>query len=388
MMQDYSRDFGPFDGKVWLNCAHQGPLPRIAVAEAHRAILLKTAPYHLQDELFSDVPRRLKRVLGKLIGVPEEDIILGNSASYGLHLLANGIPWQTGDEVLVVRGDFPADVLPWLGLEKKGVRVRRIQTRMQVLQAEELEAQVTNSTRLLCLTWVHSFNGHAIDLAGLGEICRARGVTFVLNCSQALGTRPLDLAKVAVDAITCVGFKWLCGPYGTGFCWIRPDVRESLDYNQAYWLSVLTAEDLAKEQADVGLRSDLGARRYDVFGTANFFNFMPWTAAVEYLLEKGIERIEAHNNELVSRLIDGLAAQSYALVSPREGTTRSTLVIASHQDASRNSENYEALRRGGVYVAFRAGKLRFSPHLYNTNDEIDHVLSILRSANAKKCRQS
>jgi cysteine desulfurase/selenocysteine lyase len=379
MTKDYSQDFARVEGKVWLNCAHQGPLPNAAVDEAHEAIAWKTTLHLLRDELFFDVPLRLRHALGKLIGTPPEDIILGNSASYGLHLLANGIRWKAGDEVLVVAGDFPADLFPWLGLEKRGINVRFVEPRQEVLQAEELESHLTKSTKLLCVTYVHSFNGHAVDVQKLGELCRAKGVTFVINCSQALGARAFDVSRIAVDAITNVGFKWLCGPYGTGFCWIRPELRESLDYNQAYWLAMLTPEDLAKELPRVTLRSDLGARRYDVFGTANFFNFKPWAAAVEYLLEQGIDRIETHNNSLVSRLIGGLDPKRYDLLSPREGAARSTLVFVSHKDSKRNSEIYESLRKSGVYIASRAGKLRFSPHLYNTHDDIDHALSILQA---------
>lgn len=378
MLQDYSQDFGSFDGKVWLNCANQGPLPSVAVQAAQEAIMWKMALHHLKDELFFEVPHELKNVLGNLIGAPAEDIILGNSASYGLHLLANGIPWQTGDEVLLVKGDFPADILPWLALEKRGVRVHFIEPRHHVLQANELEEHFSKSTRLVCVTWVHSFNGYAVDAQSLGKLCRANDVTFVLNCSQALGTRPFDISTVPVDAVISVGFKWLCGPYGTGFCWMRPELRESLDYNQAYWLAMLTAVDLENEQAEVSLTHS--TRKYDVFGTANFFNFMPWTAAIKYLLERGIGRIETHNSKLVSRLIEGLDPEKYKLCSPLEGTVRSTLVFVSHKDSRQNSEIYESLKSAGVYSALRAGKLRFSPHLYNTEEDIDHALSVLQSA--------
>lgn len=376
----HSRDFGPFDGAIWLNCAHQGPLPRVATEQANEAIAWKTAPYRLKEEYFTEVPQRLKRALGNLINAPAEDVILGNSASYGLHLVANGTRWRQDDEVLVVKGDFPADILPWLGLEERGVRVRLLEPRHHVLQVNELESAATASTRLLCLTWVHSFSGYAADARGLAEACRSRGITLVLNCSQALGTRPLDVSAIPVDAITCVGFKWLCGPYGTGFCWMRPELRESLSYNQAYWQTVLTAKDLMNEQPDLALRPNLGARRYDVFGTANFFNFKPWTAAVEYLLEQGIDRIENENQRLVSRLIAGLDPEKYDILSPRDGPSRSTLVLVSHRDAWRNPSIYEALRKESIYVALRAGKLRLSPHLYNTEDDIDAALAVLRSA--------
>jgi cysteine desulfurase / selenocysteine lyase len=282
--------------------------------------------------------------------------------------------------VLLVKDDFPADILPWLGLEQRGVKVRLIEPQEHVLQPDELESYISVSTKLLCVTWVHSFNGYAVDAQSLGTVCRANGVTFVLNCSQALGTRPFHISTVPVDAVISVGFKWLCGPYGTGFCWIHPELRESLDYNQAYWLATLTAEDLQKEQTEYKVRTDLGARKYDVFGTANFFNFKPWAAAVEYLLNQRIELIDEHNQRLVYRMIEGLDPDKYDVLSPREGAARSTLVLITHKQPSRNIEINDALRESGVHIAFRSGKLRFSPHLYNTDEEMDYALSVLESA--------
>jgi cysteine desulfurase/selenocysteine lyase len=380
MTQNFLSDFGPFDGRVWLNCAHQGPLPRVAADEGREAINWKTAPHRLTTERFGAVPRRLKNAIGQLIGAPPEEIILGNSASYGLHLLANGIPWRVGDEVLLVKGDFPSDILPWLALEKKGVRIRLIEPRHHVLQADELEAHITSATRLLCTTWVHSFSGYAVDERAIGQLCRDRQILFVLNCTQALGARPFSVANAQVDAVVSAGHKWLCGPYATGFCWMRSDLRESLEYNQAYWLAMQTADDLAKEQDEIALRTDLGARTYDVFGTANFFNFKPWAAAIEYLLRQGIERIAEHDAGMVSLLVEGLDPEKYELISPRQGRERSTLVLISHRSPSRNQEIYDALEREMICAAFRRGRLRFSPHLYNTDEDIRRALSVLNSA--------
>ena len=119
-----SDDFGPFHGKTWINCSHQGALPRVAAEAAQEAIAWKQAPYNLTSERLTRVPVRLRAALSRLVGAPPEEIVLANSASYGLHLLANGIPLREGDEVLLVRGDFPSVVLPWLGLEQRGVVVR------------------------------------------------------------------------------------------------------------------------------------------------------------------------------------------------------------------------------------------------------------------------
>ena len=241
MISNFPQDFGPFEGRLWLNCAHQGPLPRVAASAAEEAIAWKRAPWSLTTERFSSVPQRLKQALGRLIDAPADEIILGNSASYGLHLLANGIRWQAGDEVLLLKDDFPSDILPWLTLAERGVSTRFIEPRNFVPQVDELIANITPATKLFCVTLVHSFSGYAVDARAMAEVCRAQGVKFVLNASQALGARPFSVKDTPVDAVVSVGFKWLCGPYGTGFCWLRPELRESLRRTQAYWLSMQTA---------------------------------------------------------------------------------------------------------------------------------------------------
>ncbi len=379
MLLDSHTDFGPFDGRVWLNCAHQGPLPCTAAEEAREAVAWKLRPFELTAERFAEVPARLRRALGHLIGVPADEIILGNSASYGLHLLANSMPWKEGDEVLLVRGDFPSVLLPWLTLESRGVRVRYVEPARHLPDAEELSAALTPRTRLFCTTWVHSFSGTACDLRELGAVCRANGTRFVVNASQALGARPFD-STLPVDAVLGVGFKWLCGPYGTGFLWMRPDLLQSLRIHQAYWLAQMTADDLGKEDSDPRLpEGPPTARRCDVFGTANFFNFKPWAAAIEYLLSVGIERIAEHDQRLVQHLLDGLDPAKFDILSPREPASRSTLVFLSHKESDRNRRLYEHLRANKIDVAYRRGMLRLAPHLYNTMDDMDRTLSALHS---------
>jgi selenocysteine lyase/cysteine desulfurase len=201
-------------------------------------------------------------------------------------------------------------------------------------------------------------------------------VTFVVNGSQAVGATPLDLAALPVDALVSCGFKWLCGPYGTGFCWLHPDLLASLTYRPAYWLGHLTQDDLGQEVA-YRLRDDLGAAGYDVFGTANFLTFRPWTAAVEYLLELGLDRVAAFDQALVERFLKGLDPDRYHLASPRQGPRRSTLVVCGHRQPERNPALYEQLAAAGVDVAFRRGHLRVSPHLYNTPADVDRALEVL-----------
>jgi cysteine desulfurase/selenocysteine lyase len=200
----------------------------------------------------------------------------------------------------------------------------------------------------------------------------------VVNASQALGARALDVRAAPVDAVVCVGFKWLCGPYGTGFCWMKPDLLASLRFNQSYWLAGMTADDLGREGVEVRLpEGPPTARTYDVFGTANFFNFKPWAASVEYLSAQGVDRIAAHDQALVDQFISGLDAKKYDLTSPRSGEARSTLVFVSHRDSRRNDEIHAKLKSAGIGAAYRNGKLRFSPHLYNTSEDVAKALSVL-----------
>lgn len=165
------------------------------------------APATLDDESFFSLPRELKGALGRLIGRPGEEVILGNSTSYGLDLLAHGLELAAGDEVLLVEGDFPATITPWLILEREGVRIRRMRPQPRPITAGQLEAEISPATRVFCSSWVFSFSGEAIDLQTVGRLCRDRGITFVVNASQAIGVRPIALAEMPVDALVSCGFK-------------------------------------------------------------------------------------------------------------------------------------------------------------------------------------
>jgi cysteine desulfurase/selenocysteine lyase len=378
MQASYAQDFGPFEGRIWLNAAHQGPLPRRAAQRAEEAVAWKVAPHRIADEAFVDVPRELRELLGRVIGAPAAEIVLGNSASWGLQVLANGLPWREGDEVVVLADEFPATIFPWLVAERRGVKLRQLELDGHVLEPERLQHELTARTRVVCINWVRSLTGHVVDLSALGRVCADAGVHLVVNATQGIGARPLDVATTQVAAITSSGFKWLCGPYATGFAWIRPDVLETLEPTQAYWLALPdgVALDLDRE-GEHRLRDDLGARAFDVFGTANFLNFMPWAAAVEYLLEQGLDAIADHDQALVERLLEGLADSPFDVVSPTERSERAAIVTVGTGDPGRNRETHRRLDDAGIDIALRGGNLRFSPHLYNTPAEIDRALDVM-----------
>ena len=372
-------DFGPFDGRAWLNCAQQGPLPRAAAQEAERAIAEKVAPARMAEDEFQRVPQRLKQALADFIGARPEEIVLGNSTSYGLQKIANGLDWRAGDEALVVRGDFPASVLPWYTIERRGAKVRFIEPSGPALAAAEVEAALTPRTRVVCATWVNSFNGWTLDLEAVGRVCRRRGALLVLNAAQAIGARGFQVggdAEAPADAVVACGYKWLCGPYATGFAWISPGLLDQLTPDQVNWGAMQQGRTL-DQMRDFELRSDLGAVALDVFCTGHFQSFAPWAAAVEYLGQFGSRAIASYDQQLVEQFAAGLDGRRYSLLSPRQGEARSTLIVISHRERARNPGLHQQLAAEGVDISLREDNLRLSPHLFNTASEIDRALDLL-----------
>lgn len=376
-MSDYTKDFALAPGHVWLNAASEGPLPKVAAEALQEALSWKMSPHLLTIPKFFQVPLDLKKTLAALIRVRPEDIILGNSTTYGLHLLANGLPLKSGDEVIVMRNDFPSDVLPWLHLKERGVEVRQIQGQGLVLSPEDVLQAITPATRVVCLPSIHSFSGLPLDLVEIGQICRRYGILFIANMSQSVGAFETDVGKMPVDAVVCAGYKWLLGPYATGFCWMSEEVRHKLTYPQAYWAALMDASSL-NSTGEIQLPQTRSSARYDVFAAANFFNTVPWKASVEYVMKIGVAEVSRHNAGLVRRFIDGLDGGRYRCLVPKDIAGRSSIVVFSCLDPQRNSRVHAFLNSQGVHTAFWKGNVRVSPHIYNREEDIDNLLSVLR----------
>jgi cysteine desulfurase / selenocysteine lyase len=347
--------------RIWLNTAHQGPLPAVAVEATERALAEKVSPWLIPDEAFEERPARLRSLLADLVGGEPDDIVVGNSTSYGLHLVANGLDWRDGDEVVVVEGDYPATVLPFLA--QPGVTVRAV-------PRDELTGAFSPRTRVVAVTWVDSFTGAVVDLDALGAACRERDVLLVVNGSQAVGVRPIDVSATPVDVLSACGYKWLCGPYGTGFSWIAPHARRRLRPRQAYWLAQQAGGSL-EHMRDYRIR-DLGARGFDVFCPAAFLTNDTFAASVELLTGIGITTIAAHSQLLVQAVLARLDRDRYDPLSPAD----SNLVVLRprHETAT---EVVARLAEHGVDAASREGNVRLTPHLFTTAEQIDTAGTLL-----------
>lgn len=374
----YSKAFIESHSSVWLNTAHQGALPLSAARAAHDAVADKTSPERIREDSFQEVPQRLRAAVGALIKVCANDVILGNSTTYGLELVARGIEWRAGDDVLLADGDFPATIFPWLRLREHGVSIRFLKPAVPgQISAEDVAAHLTRSTRVFCASWVNSFTGFALDLVAIGRVCRAANVKFVVNASQALGALTFDINQTPVDAVTCCGYKWLCGPYGTGFCWIDPSFRQSLRSPHDYWLAMLAGRSLEAVREYV-VRDDIGARAFDSFCAANFFSSRSWTESLALFLSSDPEAIARYDRMLVQYLLDRIDLTRWGLISPRDERSRSSLVVIRPRDGSDVHTAHKILEMHQVFVAVREGNLRISPHLYNSTADLDRLLEVLK----------
>jgi selenocysteine lyase/cysteine desulfurase len=174
------------------------------------------------------------------------------------------------------------------------------------------------------------------------------------------------------------GYKWLCGPYATGFAWLHPDLLARLRPQQAYWLAMQAGRGL-DQMRETRIRDDLGVRALDVFCPASFATTLPWMASLELLQEAGVGAIDAWNQQLADRLIGGLDRDRYRLVSPPGGPARSALIVLFRRDGS-TEQRHRQLAAAGIDAAYREGNLRLSLHLFNTAGQVDRVLEVLHAS--------
>ena len=376
MTSALSGAFGPFE-RIWVNTAHQRPLPQVAAAAARRAVAEKVDPRRMAEDSFSTVPSRMRSTLGRLVGADPGEIVLGNSTSYGLNLLAQGLPLEAGDEVLVVAGDFPA-----LGLPLAPAAAARASgsgpfppTRACCRQTR-CGPRLTDRTRVVCTSWVFSFTGGTADVAALVDVCRQHGgITFVLNGSQAVGARPTDVGDLGVDALVSCGFKWLCGPYATGFMWLRPELMRRLEYEQGYVAGPGRRHRPSARAVRVARRPRGGGLRRLRYGQPVD---LPGLGAGRRPAARS-----RHGRRRGVRPGAGRPAPRGppgGLAGPQPAPPPGTLdpwSCSSRRHRAPCHRPWPAHDAAGIDAAERDGRLRIAPHVHNTGADIDRLLAAL-----------
>ena len=357
---------------VYMNHAALGPLPRTATERvAELAVSLGAEGDEGWPARIAEV-ERVRKLAARLVGAREaHEVAFVANTSDGLSVVAAGLDWREGDNVVGADCEFPSNVYPWMRLRTKGVELRMAPERDGRVDPDELLSLVDERTRVVALSWVQFASGFRSDLGRIGRACRERGVLFVVDAIQGLGALGLDVERDAVDVASASAHKWLLGGEGIGLLYVSDRVVERLEPARVGWTSV---KDWIKwSRYDLTYRE--GAGRFEC-GTLNMFGVHALGASLELLLEAGSDAIEARIRAITDRLADGLAARGFAVVSSRRPGEWSGIVAATHAERPA-PEVSSHLRERGVLVAHRAGRLRVSPHFYNTEAEVDRLLASL-----------
>ena len=198
----------------------------------------------------------------------------------------------------------------------------------------------------------------------------------MLDAAQCAGAMPIDVTMLGADFLTASGYKWLLGPYGTGFLWARADRITEMPERPFYWMAAVGAEKF-DSLANSDFRLSSGARRWDSPETANFFNLSALDASLEFLLRVGVDRVWQHCGRLISEMIERLPLDHCVLASPADPADRGPYACVAARKREETPLLFQRLQEAGVIVSLREGALRVSPHLYNSERDIDRLLTVL-----------
>jgi cysteine desulfurase/selenocysteine lyase len=358
---------------VYLNHAGVGPMPR---RSASRMRMLAEWVSCSGDRHWLERQQEAERVRGlaaQLLGARDaHEVAFIENTSSGLSLMAEGLDWQPGDNVVGADFEFPSNIYPWMNLASRGVEFRRAPERDGRIDPEELLALIDERTRMLALSWVQYASGFRSDLARLGSACRERGVLFVVDVIQGLGALPIHVEDEFVDVAVASSHKWLLGAEGIGVLYVSDRVVEQVRPVRAGWRSVRELF----QWADFDLTWGEGAKRFES-GSLNVYGIVALGGSLEILLEAGAERIEPHVLALAERGAQGFRDLGFEIVSSRAAGETSGIVTAVPPGGQDAAEIAKRLNARNVVLAARAGRLRISPHLYNTAEEIDRCFEVL-----------
>jgi len=373
---DYRRDFADFSPIVYLNCAYQGPFPRATVARIHESCDLKFRPDRLGERDYFDLPERVRARLARLVGADAEEIALTNSATQGIGIAAVGLDLKPGDEVVVASANFPSNLFTWLHLRRRGVRVSVLAPRDGYIHTDDVARALTPRTRILALDWVGYTTGVRADLAALGELAHRQGALFVVDGTQGVGALDLDLHGLPVDILAAAAYKWLLGPYDTGFAYLSWKVQDRLDLQVVNWMSAEGSENFDSLPVE-DLTLPKAARIFDVPGTANFLNLYGLDASLEYVERAGVSTVTRHCARLLDRLIEGLRSLGCVLSAAAQPERRSTILAFGAGSLKATEKLHQRLVASHIAVSLRHGMIRVSPYLYNDEGDIDALLSVV-----------
>jgi selenocysteine lyase/cysteine desulfurase len=319
--------------------------------------------------------RRVDKVrsqLAQLIGANADEVTFAKNTSDALSMVANGLSWNNGDNIVTTNVEFPANMYPWQALRARGVQVRTVLEEDGRIPLEAVIEAVNSRTRLVTLSSVQFASGYRSDLATIGEYCQSKGVFFCVDAIQSLGVFPIDVKAMHIDFLAADGHKWLCAPEGSGIFYVSKEVQGHLRPTSIGWLSMKEPFTFGKylfEFAD-------SAKRYDS-GSHNLCGIYSLGGSLDLIAEIGLPNITRRVLHLTDMLVAGLRDRGYRVVSSRQHGETSSIVAFRADDTDLDALQQHLQNERRIVIAVRCGRLRASPHFYNTEREIEQLIEAL-----------
>jgi selenocysteine lyase/cysteine desulfurase len=303
----------------------------------------------------------------------DEIAIMPNTAT-GINTAATSLPLQAGDNVLLLEGDYPANIYPWQNLAYRGVLTKWVPQHNGGLDIERLKQRIDKRTRVIALSTAMFATGFRNDIAAVGQLCKERGIFFVVDAIQTLGAFPIDVQACHIDFLAAGSQKWLLSAEGSGFLYCRRELFAELQPGGTYVGASSVVDPL--NYLDYNFTLPDNADRFNL-GTFNWLGIVALNATLELLHEVGHERIASKVNQLVETLINDLSERGYQFAASTAPEHRSGFVVVQVPEPSETSKQLIA---ADIIVMPRGPGIRIAPHFYNSFDEVLRVGEALDTA--------
>lgn len=357
---------------IHLNHAGVAPWPRRTVAAVTRFAAENGVQGSLDYPRWLAMEQTLRQRLATLIGAASPaDIALVKSTSEGLSVVAYGLDWQPGDNLVGIAQEFPSNRILWESLAPLGVEYRQLDLDRSLDPEGDLLALCDGRTRLMAVSWVQYARGLRLDLDRLSVGCRARGILLGLDAIQGLGAIPLDLAVTPADFVAADGHKWMLGPEGLAVLYVAPTLRPKLHLHQYGWHMLEHPGDF--ERRDWTPAAD--ARRFEC-GSPNLMGAHGLEASLALLQDVGIAAVRTAIEARIDHLIATIDARGYELLSPRNPDRRAG-ILTFRVPGVEPQALYAGLMAHRCLCAQRGGGVRFSPHFYTPFEDLDRAMALV-----------
>jgi len=376
---DWRQEWFEIEDATYLNLASQSSMPKVSIRAVQAALEANKNPHHKTDATFFEVPNRLRASIAKLIGGKPEEVALTSGASAGVAAVAYALTWKPGDEVITAKGEFPLQLATWKPMEEReGLKLKIVSPRERFITADDLIAAMTPRTRLVSVSMVRYDDGSLLDAARVADACHKQGALLLLDASQSCGALPMDVKQLGADFIVSAGYKWLLGPFGTGFFWAKSEHLAMVRPGPFYWMALMGSHNFDAMNFE-DPKPGPSAKRWDAPESASYFNFnlVAMDASVDFVLRMGPELVSAHNRKLIELMFARLPKDRFVPASPLDPAQRGPYGCFAARSPEKTAEYYQRLRKENVIVSLREGNIRVSPHLYNTERDIDRLISVV-----------